>query len=420
MKLSHVGWSAAGLAAPLLVAVVAIPPLLRTLGDERFGLLSLAWAVTAMAGLFDLGVGRVATRLVADHAGRGDASMVVATMAASRRIAAWAGLAGGTLFGVACLLGAYKALNFSAALNQEVLAACLVLAACIPFQTQIATDRGVSEALQKFRGVSLIRALLSVTTFLAPWLMAQFTTHLAWLVAALLFARVAAWLAFRALATRAAPSLGHGLTPRLSPIDQRLLIQSGGWFSVSALISPLLVNADRFIIGSALTAAAVATYTVPFDVVTQLLIGVIAVSSVAFPSITALLAKDRAAASAQFRRWVWLVAVVMALVCGVAALFMPWALEAWLGASLNAASVDVARWLCLGVWVNALGAMYCAWLHAHGKFKATALLHAAELLPYLALLWFAVTTYGVVGAAWAWSARVAVDTIALAVLSRRV
>ncbi len=418
MKLAHVAWSAAGLLAPLLVAVVAIPPLLSTLGDERFGLLSLAWAITAMAGMFDLGVGRVATRLVADHAGRHDAAKVVATLNSSRRIAAWAGAVGLALFGGACLLGAYRALNYSAALDQEVFEACMVLAACIPFQTQIATDRGASEALQKFRGVSLIRAVLSVATFLAPWLMAQVTTHLAWLVVSLLAARVVAWLAFRNLATRAAPSMATPAMHRLTPAEQRALIGSGGWFSVSAVISPLLVNADRFIIGSTLTAAAVSSYTVPFDVVTQLLIGVLAVSSVAFPSIAALLAQSRSGAWTKFRRWLWLVAALMAVVCAVAAIVIPWALTAWLGPSLPAASIDVARWLCLGVWINALGAMYCAWLHADGRFKATALLHAAELIPYLALLTVAVQAHGVVGAAWAWSARVAVDTIALAVLCR--
>jgi O-antigen/teichoic acid export membrane protein len=419
MKASHVAWSAAGLVAPLLVALVAIPPLLRTLGDERFGLLSLAWAVTAMAGLFDLGIGRVATRLVADHAGRGDAPMVAATLIASRRIAAWAGMGGALLFGGACWLGAYQALTFNPSLDQEVLMACLVLAACIPFQTQIATDRGVCEALQQFRGVSMVRALLSAATFLAPWLTAQFTTHIAWLVASLLATRVLAWVSFRALVRHAAPSVPVTLTPRLTVVEQQSLVRSGGWYTVSAVVGPLLVNSDRFVIGSSLTAAAVAAYTVPFDMVTQLLIGVSAVSSVAFPSITSLLAQNRDQAQQVFRRWLWLIMALMAMVCGIAAVLMPWALTAWLGASLRPVSIDVARLLCLGVWVNAVGVMYYAWLHAHGRFRDTALLHVAELLPYMALLMVAVDAHGVVGAAWAWIARVTVDTIAVGVMSHR-
>jgi O-antigen/teichoic acid export membrane protein len=72
MKMSSIVWSFGGLGLPLLVALLAIPPLLHTLGPERFGLLSLAWTLTAMSGLFDLGLGRATTRLVADQLGRGD------------------------------------------------------------------------------------------------------------------------------------------------------------------------------------------------------------------------------------------------------------------------------------------------------------------------------------------------------------
>ena len=61
MRLSSIAWNAAGLAAPLVVALLCVPPLLQRLGTERFGLLALAWALTAISGLFDLGIGRAAT-----------------------------------------------------------------------------------------------------------------------------------------------------------------------------------------------------------------------------------------------------------------------------------------------------------------------------------------------------------------------
>ena len=38
-----------GLGGPLLLAVVLVPRLLLGLGDERFGLLTLVWAVTSTA-----------------------------------------------------------------------------------------------------------------------------------------------------------------------------------------------------------------------------------------------------------------------------------------------------------------------------------------------------------------------------------
>ena len=51
-------WNLTGQIAPLAVALVALPPLIRALGMERFGFISLAWALVGYAGLFDLGISR--------------------------------------------------------------------------------------------------------------------------------------------------------------------------------------------------------------------------------------------------------------------------------------------------------------------------------------------------------------------------
>src|SRR5918998_1230956 len=61
----------AGQAAPLLVALVAIPLLIEGLGTDRFGVLTLAWIVIGYFSLFDLGLGRAMTQLVAERLGRG-------------------------------------------------------------------------------------------------------------------------------------------------------------------------------------------------------------------------------------------------------------------------------------------------------------------------------------------------------------
>src|SRR5437016_897325 len=61
-----------GQGLPLLVGVVTIPWLLRYLGVERFGILSITWALLGYVGQFDLGLGRATTKYVAECLGRGD------------------------------------------------------------------------------------------------------------------------------------------------------------------------------------------------------------------------------------------------------------------------------------------------------------------------------------------------------------
>ena len=57
---------------PLLAAIVTIPILIATLGTERFGILTLIWALVSYFGLFDLGLGRALTQQLAASWARGE------------------------------------------------------------------------------------------------------------------------------------------------------------------------------------------------------------------------------------------------------------------------------------------------------------------------------------------------------------
>src|SRR5712691_11982943 len=62
-----------------------------------------------------------------------------------------------------------------------------------------------------------------------------------------------------------------------------ILLCFGFWMTLSNLIGPLMVTADRFIISFLLGAGVVAYYTVPFDVIVRLLVIPAALTSALFP-----------------------------------------------------------------------------------------------------------------------------------------
>ena len=64
-------WNLLGSGAPAVVALLAIPVLIRHIGIARFGLLTIIWTVVGYFSLFDLGLGAVLTRMVADRLGTG-------------------------------------------------------------------------------------------------------------------------------------------------------------------------------------------------------------------------------------------------------------------------------------------------------------------------------------------------------------
>src|SRR5262245_22543500 len=64
-------WSQIGQLLPVLAALLIVPPLVRGLGVERFGILWLAWMLIGYFTLFDLGVCGALTRLVAERVAAG-------------------------------------------------------------------------------------------------------------------------------------------------------------------------------------------------------------------------------------------------------------------------------------------------------------------------------------------------------------
>lgn len=418
MRLSHVGWNLAGLSLPLVVAAATVPHLISRLGNERFGLLALAWGLIGYAGAMDLGIGRALTQLVGRLRGEGDLAAIPNVLATAGRITLLAGLAGGALIALAALAGAGAWVKTATIPPAEIRNALLLLAIALPAQAMSATYRGLNEAFLNFKGISLVRVALGVLSFGGPYLVALYTTDLPWLVATLVASRLFAlaiyrWLAYSCLEDG---NIAAGKAAYSASVA-RSLFSFGGWVAVSSVVSPILVQADRFLIGAVLSAAAVTVYVVPYEVVIQSLILVGAISSVIFPTLSKLIHEQPGRWQPYFRRWLYIVAGMMVVVCAVLAFLLPTVLRLWLKTNLQPESIAVGQILCLGVFANAMGAMFYALLHAKGRSDLTAIVNLIELPIFVAALTFLLHRYGIVGAAWAWVGRMVVDAVALGRLS---
>jgi O-antigen/teichoic acid export membrane protein len=65
-------WNLVGQTAPLLVAFITIPILIKQIGVDRFGVLSVAWMLIGYFSLFDFGIDQGLTKIVADRLGSGE------------------------------------------------------------------------------------------------------------------------------------------------------------------------------------------------------------------------------------------------------------------------------------------------------------------------------------------------------------
>ncbi len=413
-------------AAPLVVALVALPVLTRQLGTERMGFLALAWAWLGYATLLDLGLGRAITRLVARH-DAGDASGAGTSMEAMILTAQWLLTAVGA---VVALTGAAVApwyvqdvLHVTDGLRRDAVQSAIIFALTVPAITGASVPRSVLEARHEFRAVNLIRLPVSVGTFAVPVLLLPFTASLTGIAASMALLRATAWWQYARRARAALPAL-DGARPATTHL--RPLLRAGAWMTVSNVVSPLMTMADRFLIGSVISISAVALYAVPWEAVTKLWIVPGAVTMVLFPAVSRAVAEGAAALAPLHAASVRLVTLLVVPACALGALFAPWLLHLAGGDDYSGGSAEVLRLLCLGVAANCIAAVPFTLLQACGHARWTALVHLLELVPYVALLLFAVHRWGIVGAASAWTIRAFADAIlmtwradALAPLPRR-
>ena len=135
------------------------------------------------------------------------------------------------------------------------------------------------------------------------------------------------------------------------------LFRFGGWYTVSSVLAPVFMQADRFFIGMLISAAAVTAYVLPYEIVIQSLIVVGAVTTVLFPAISRAVSSAEGQAEKIYRFWLIRVGLGMSLLTGTLAVAMPALLEVWLGNRIGDDSASVGRILCAGVLLNSLGAV---------------------------------------------------------------
>jgi len=409
-------WNLLGTTVPTAAALLCIPPLTRALGSSRFGLLALAWALVGYASLFDLGLGRALTQLVARRLGTDGEKNVCALVWTCLLLMSLLGTIGAFVTWFASSWLIERALNIPVILQPEALSAFHLLGLSIPFVITTAGLRGVLEANQRFPLINALRVPMGLLMFLAPLAVLPFSHSAVAVVGALVLSRCIGWLAHLIACLSVLPNLRQGLI--WSETEVVPLLRFGSWMTVTNIVGPLMVTLDRFVIGGLVTIAAVAYYATPFEVVTKLWLIPAALTSVVFPAFSTDIDRNRNRTSLLFDRSVKVLLLTLLPVILLMMAFSHDALRLWLGNEFANNSYRVMQWLCVGVFLNSLAQVPFILIQGAGLPNKTAKLHLLELPLYLGALWLLVKTHGIEGAAIAWTARCAFDALAMFLLAK--
>lgn len=395
---------------PLVVSVISVPFYLEKIGAERYGALAIAWLLLGYVAQADFGIGRAVTQrisamAVAERSSDNAARVIWSAIVFSALI----GACGGIVIYFAADLFFSGPFEIDEGLRREMLDAVLLLAISGPLVNVYSAATGALLGAERVRIVALLNMFTGLTLQLFPLAAAYLIdVSMVALIAAALGARIVMTLPAGLFVWRTFLS---GFAVRAAAADMRRLANFGAWIMVSSIVGPFMVISDRFVIGALIGAAAVAAYTIPFQIAYRTMVIPAAVMQVLFPQFAgaeAVAARGRAEQAIVLLGAIF-APVVIALICLAEPL-----LNLWLGPELDERSILIGQIILLGLWSNALAQVPFGLVQARGNPRYTALLHVIELPFYVALLWWLGTAYGLAGMAFAFSIRCFVDLVLLA------
>jgi O-antigen/teichoic acid export membrane protein len=412
----NTGLNLLGLAVPLAVGFVTIPMVVRALGHERFGILALVWVVFGYFGLFDLGLGRTATRFVADSLGRNEIQKLPGYLWTTIALQTAIGLAAAGLSHLAAPLIVRRVLNIPAGFEAETILTLRLVGWSLPVMFVASSFRGVLEAAQRFDLVNAVKVPVNILFYVLPLAGVALGFALPGIVVLLVISRAAALLAWGGMALGVLPAL------RTAPLPTRELVRPlfsfSGWLGLSAILYAVTTSLDRLVIGSLMTVQAVTFYSAPYEAINRLGVVSGSLSMVLFPAFSFLHAGGRRdQAEALFARSSKFLLLTTGPVFVAMMFFARDFLRLWLGPDFAIQSTFVVQALSAGFLLNTICAVPNNYLIGIGRVDLAPKYQLFELAAFAALTWLGAKLWGLNGVALASAVRLAAFAVFLLALS---
>lgn len=397
-------WNLSGQVLPLIAAILVIPLLLRLMGVEGFGLVTIIWTLIGYFSLFDFGLGRALTKFVAMELGQQNPQAIPNLIATAMTLLAVLGITMACLIWLSVPWMVANVLKPRASDPAEVVFAFQLAALVIPFVVINVGLRAVLEGLLRFDLTNLIRVPFGLFTIISPAVVAYLGYGLPAVVLAIGLGILIAMLGYAVL-LKTTTSRFNIQTGRVHWSISKKLLSFGGWISVSNFVAPVIFHLDRFVISAILSVGVMAYYVAPYEAVTKTLILSSAIAGSLFPVFSKLSGANERSHMAIMLTGTRVVVALMVPVLSVAACFGYELLELWVGREVAINGSRPLLFLSVGVFFNAIAYMPYTLVQASGRADLVAKIQLLQVPIYPLLLWFAVSQWHLEGAAVVWVGR---------------
>lgn len=396
-----------GSAVPILATILTIPAYINILGQSRFGIVSLVWILFGFAGIFDLGLSRATTNFLS-RIENDDHESYRYLFHTALQVNAVIGVFTGFIVYFLIYFFSHSLLSEDVALIDEARLSAPWIAITVPAITITSVLVGTLDSRGRFLLSNSIQSFGFVLFQLIPLLGAiAFGENLDSVAMGICVSRYLIAAIFLLAVFRTNKLLP--LVPARFPIAKRLL-SYGGWVSISNLASPIINTVDQFIISSKYGPAQLAPYSISYTSANKLLLFPTALSRAFFPRLSG---SDAGEVEKGATALLEIVAGIAGLACVNGLLLAKPIFIIWLGDDVGIPAAGYFEVIMLGIWINSIAFVPYTIFHSSGKPGTLAAIHLAELFPFVILVYFVVTIYGISSAPYVWVFRVLTDAVLL-------
>ncbi|MBN2011727.1 flippase [candidate division KSB1 bacterium] len=407
-----------GMLLPLVVGVVSIPYIIKGLGNELFGILSIAWVILASLTLLDFGIARATTKYVSEDVRTGNGDLVPPITWTAIIISLLLGITGGIIFYYLIPIIITSYLRITPDNIYETRLSFIAIAYAIPFLLLTNSLKGVLGAAQRFDLINYVTIPVNSFSFVFPIFSLWFGVSLSTIMVYIVVTRIVATIIYFILCLNIYPACKHIQLPRLDIVKK--LSSYGIWVTVTGVINPVLVYVDRFFIGSILSMELLTFYAAPLEAVQRLRILPSALMITLFPEFsTGITASDEKIKYMLFSKSFKTILIFSGVICLSLFAFSNEIILLWLGESFVEKSAIILKIVSISIMFNFLALVPFTFLQGIGRPDLPAKFHILESIFYFFILNLFIKKFGLVGAAYAWSLRVVIDFFLLFIWSQK-
>jgi O-antigen/teichoic acid export membrane protein len=397
---------------PPIVAVVALPFIVRGLGIEEFGVLSIIWIILSYSGFLELGLGRALTKFVAEYIEQREEQKIAQAVWTTLTFQSFLGVVVGlVLIAVTPLL--VRGLGIPPALAGEARLSFYLIAILPPLIFGTGSLGGLLMAGLRFDLFNAVQVLSSVLNYTLIAVGAYvFHLRLSLIVAITVAIRALTFLATLALSLAIFPTLRR--YTRFTFEAVRPFFAFGGWVAVTSTVGQIITRVDRFIISSLMSISWVTYYSVPYDALSRLWIFPASLVTTLFPTFSGMMTmreSNKKTVEQIYMRSVKYLLIAMVPVIIFLIIFAGDILRLWMGSEFAEKGTRTFQILSVGMLLSSLSWVPFTLLQSMGRPDLPAKFICVESVAHFLLAWALIKHIGIEGAALAWTIRSALDVV---------